>query len=830
MSNGTIVNDFRFAARRLRAAPLFTLFAVLSLAIGVGVTTIAYSVVGDLVYTSLSIRNPDRVVAVVQQSGRGSMTRATPVEFDELQRVQRSFSAMAAWDSYQASVVGVERTVLVPAEAVSGDYFRTVGVEAVRGRMIQPADDIGRAAVAVLGQSLWREQFASAPDVIGRAVRIGGRPFEVIGIAPDDYAGIVRGPARRGTAVWVPLDTVSDVGRAGGATPIAPQLTVIGRLRPGVGVAAAAGEVAALAAALDTSDPQTIVEQGVARVQKRGWTARGIVDIHAQSTPANRLGIVFAFVVTMVLVVACTNLSNLVLARGTLRQQDVVVRRALGAGHWRLVREQLAESVIIAAAGGFATYAVMRVTAAAAARDLPLFAFGVTDVSLSIRPDVDMTTLGVATVALLISLIVFGLEPAIRLARVSDVRGSLATATSRMGRVGRYRVLLRWQIAVSTAFFIIAVVAVRYVVADLRHDPGIRLDGLVVAQMDSGQGRSDATVRRAWEGRLLEESRRARNIESAAVATGLPFGTMNSQVRLSTTDPRASVNVGYRAAMPIAATPNLLSVLGVPILRGRPFDDRDDAAAPHVAIVNETAANALFGSTDVIGRAVYVTRRGSQTAATPATIVGVARDTDTLVYMASERSGVIYTPLAQDSASPTTAVARARGDEDAAVAALQAAIRRADADVAVVRIGAGWEMLSGPFSIVRFVGNASLLLGALTLILAMVGLYGIQSQGVTLRTREIGVRLSFGATAGQIKRMVLMDGYRPVVEGLVLGLAGGLVGRAFIRIYLDVPLSVVDPWMLALVPLPLVFAAFCAGYLPARNAARVDPNVALRDL
>jgi predicted permease len=692
--------------------------------------------------------------------------------------------------------------------------------------MIQPADDIGRAAVAVLGRSLWREQFAAAPDVIGRVVRIGGRPFEVIGIAPDDYAGIVSGPARRGTAVWVPLDSVSDVSRAGATSPIAPQLTVIGRLRPGVGVVAAAGEVAALAAVLDTSDPQTIVEQGVARVQKRGWTARGIVEIHTQSTPANRLGIVFGFVVTMVLVVACTNLSNLVLARGTLRQQDVVVRRALGAGRWRLVREQLAESVIIAAAGAFAAYAVMRVTAAAAARDLPLFS----DMTLSIRPDVDMTTLGVATIALLISLIVFGLEPAVRLVRVSDVRGSLATATSRMGRVGRYRVLLRWQLAVSTAFFIIAVVAVRYVVTDLRHDPGFRLDGLVVALTDSGQGRNDATVPRSWEARVLEESRRARGIESAAVATGLPFGTPNSQVRLSTADPRSTATVGYRAAIAIGATPNLLSVLGVPLLQGRPFDDRDDAAAPRVAILNATAATALFGAADAVGREVWVSRGDGKAAATLATIVGVARDTDTVVYMASERDEVVYMPLAQQSTVPTTVVARAGGDEGAAVAALQAAIRRADADVAVVGIGAGWEMLSGPFSMVRFVGNASLLLGALTLILAMVGLYGIQSQGVTLRTREIGIRLSFGATAGQVKRMVLMDGYRPVLEGLVLGLAGGLGGRAFIRIYLEVPLSVVDPWMLALVPLPLVLAAFCAGYLPARNAARVDPNVALRDL
>jgi predicted permease len=808
--------DFRVAARRLRAAPLFTLFAVASLALGVGVTTVGYAVIGDLFFPSLNVRNANEVIAVAApRSGNLRAALVTHADYEELHRVQRSFAGLAAWSVHSVTVVGAVRTTLVPAEAVSGDYFRTLGVQAVRGRVIQPRDAAELTPVAVLGHAVWREQFGADPGIVGRIVRIDHRPFEVVGVAPDDYTGIVSSSGVPETGIWVPLGTFGDDRGS---------VAVVARLRPSLGVDAAASELTAIAAALDASNPQA-VDQGAARVQPRAWTARHVGDIYEAPTPADGFGIVLAGLVTLVLVVACTNLANLVLARGTLRQQDVAVRRALGAGHWRLVREQLAESVIIAAAGGFAAYAVMRLTSAVAARDLPLFPF----LTLSIRPDVDASTLAVATAALLASLIIFGLEPAVRLVRTSDVRGPLATSTARMGRVGRYRVLLRWQVAVSTAFFIIAVIAVRYVMADLTHDSGVRLQGLVVAELNAGR-RLDATaVRRAVE-RVIEEGHGSPDLQSVAISSGLPFGTGVTPVRLSRVDPDSSSRPPVVDAFLMSSTPDLLAALDIPVVRGRAFTNGDDRAAGPVAILSERAARALFGTSDALGRLMRIADRRPDAPAVSATIVGVARDTDTVMYMGRARGAVVYVPLAQRSLPPTTVVARTASDDGGGVAALQTAIRRADADLAIVRIGAAWEMLAGPFTIVRFLGNASLSLGALTLLLAMVGLYGIQSQGVTLRTREIGVRVSFGATAAQIRRMVLKDSYRPVVEGLVLGLFGGIAGRAFIRTSLDVPLSIVDPWMLALVPVPLVLAAFCAGYFPARRAASVDPTVALRDL
>jgi putative ABC transport system permease protein len=254
--------------------------------------------------------------------------------------------------------------------------------------------------------------------------------------------------------------------------------------------------------------------------------------------------------------------------------------------------------------------------------------------------------------------------------------------------------------------------------------------------------------------------------------------------------------------------------------------------APTIVVVNETAARRLFGTSDVVGRQIVmqVTGRGREQAVQTVTIVGVARDTDTS-YLSPRREGVVYAPIEHRFDPFITITARAvSGDTAVALGALQAAIRRADPDVAIEAAGTGRAMLTGPYVFLRFVGVSSLSLGLLTLMLSMVGLYGVQSHGVAERTREIGVRMSFGATAAQIKSMVLKDGYRPVFEGMAIGIFIGLSGRGIIRAYLDEKMSILDPWMLLVVPIPLILAAFCACYLPARRASSVDPNMALRHL
>ncbi len=416
----------------------------------------------------------------------------------------------------------------------------------------------------------------------------------------------------------------------------------------------------------------------------------------------------------------------------------------------------------------------------------------------------------------------FGLEPALHLTRALDVRGALAAGAG-VGspRAARQRALLRWQIAISAGFFIIATMFVKYTIEEARHDPGVDMERLGVSVLDfRTQARDEAQVRRMLD-RVIEEGRNDPSIEAMSVSTGMPFG-LPAGMRVALSAPEQGDD--RFPATGIAATPSIFRTLGVPIVRGRAFDDRDHAAAPPVVVVSAFTARRIFGTIDAVGRRLVLQGRPR----TPtATVIGVARDTDVRQVLFEPRP-FVYLPLAQHYDPFLTVAVRSTGNASRAVRSLRDALGRADPDLPVEMTDTGRVILTGPYVFLRSAGMAAIALGALTLLLAMAGLYGIQSHLVARRTREIGVRMSFGASAEQIRRMVLRDGYRPVLDGLTFGLCIGVVGRAILRAYVEIDVPIVDPWMLLVTPIPLLLAALFACYLPAHRAARVDPNVALR--
>jgi putative ABC transport system permease protein len=422
---------------------------------------------------------------------------------------------------------------------------------------------------------------------------------------------------------------------------------------------------------------------------------------------------------------------------------------------------------------------------------------------------------------------VFGLEPALQLTRSRDLRGELAAGVGVLGapKTRRQRTLLRWQVAISAGFFIVATMFVKYTIAEARHDPGIDLKRLGVAVLNfRTQQWDEARVRRTVD-RVVEEARKDQAIEAVSVSTGMPLGLPAMRLTLSQPETAIGGTPDRYNAVGVAATPSLFKTIGVPILRGRGFDDRDHAAAAPVVVLSEFTARRIFGTSDAVGRPVVVQGHFRVTA----TVIGVARDTD-VGYVFGESHPVVYLPLAQGYEPFLAIVVRSTGDVAMAVRALRGALRQVDPDLAVEVIGTGRTVLAGASVFLRAAGVAALALGGLTLALAMVGLFGIQSHTVAHRTREIGVRISLGASPSQIQRMVMRDGYRPVVEGLALGLFIGVIGRVIVRAYTGLEVSVVDPWLFFVVPIPLIVAAFCACYFPAHRAAGVDPNVALRHL
>jgi putative ABC transport system permease protein len=826
-----VANDIRLALRRLGATPLFTAFAILSLAAGVAITTAVYSIVDSVFMRGLGIREPDRVAVVVEpQSGRLLPGTVSEPDFRDLQASQTSFSHVAASATSVRRVAFPSGAQMVIGESVSGSYFATLGVRAALGRAIQPADDDGAVRVVMLSDSLWRRRFASDRRVVGTTVSISGEQFEVIGVAPASYNG-PRGWLL-GTQFWIPLGTESQLKEAPrpawwrGTPRDTRKLTVFGRLAPQATIAAASAELQTVAARLDRTFPPQYPGQGVAATD-RPWRARTMADVADEDTGIRRFGMALVALVGLVLVVACTNLGNLVLARGTTRLRELAVRRALGASQWRLVREQCLESVMLAAGGAVASYVMFELLRVLMDAEIHMATPFGGRMTLEFHPVLNVPALTIAVSSLLVALVVFGLEPAIQLTRTIDVRGALA-AGSAVGppRRRRQQVLLRWQVAIAAGFFIIATMFVKYSIAEARHDSGIDLDRIAVAvlNLDSPEW-NEPRARRMFD-RVLGELRGHPSIETASLASGLPFGMPSSlRLAISPAERADAAAVEPHMMTGIAGTPSFFRTLGVEILRGRGFDDRDAPGAPRVVVVSEFTARLVFGTADAVGRQVVV---GPQAAArATATIVGVAANTDVGSIFADPRP-LAYVPLAQQYQPVVTVVARASGSVPNAVAAVREAVRRADPEVAVDTIGTGRTVLAGPFQVLRGLGLTAIGLGAVTLLLAMAGLYGIQSHVIANRTREIGVRMSFGATAGQIKRMVLLDGYRPVLDGLIFGLSIGLVGRAIARAYLELDVAIVDPWMLVVTPIPLICAAFFACYLPARRAAAVDPNVALR--
>jgi predicted permease len=815
-----VLAEVRRAARRLHATPLFTVFAVLSLGFGVGVTTAVYSVVQAIFLKDAGVADPQRLLFVVTPYDGRMLTGSISLpDFQDLRAAQTSFASVSAAALFTPAVAAAAGTELVPAEAVEGAYFSTAGVAAALGRTIQPADDERGARVAVLSHGLWRSRFAADPRIAGRSVRISGVPFEIIGVAPASFEGASAGLPR--TRLWIPLSAEASLPHAAAGVAQGPRdrrrLLVFGRLAPSITAASASAEVSALAARLDAAFPP---RGGSNRTgpSERPWKAKSLAAITSDDNILRRFGRTLVALVALVLVVACTNLANLVLARGTARQHELTVRYALGAPRWRLVCEQSIESLLLSIGGAAVACVVFQTLCVLLDTDVSLALPMGGRWTISLRPSVSGPALAVAAASLLASLAVFGLEPALQLTRSPDIRDGLAAGATALGnpRRRRQRTLLRWQVAVSAGFFVVATMFLKYTIAEARHESGVQLDGLAVAVIDFRAQQWDARRARRALDRVQEELRRDTGVSSLSVSTSMPFGVAGRM---------PVVLAGEHPVTGIAASPGIFTTLGVPILRGRGFDARDVAESPPILVMSSFTARRVFGEADPVGQPVTIDARGRRIVAT---VVGVARDTD-VGRISGEPRPLVYLPLAQHDERAVVTLAARSGDATAAARALREALRRVDADLAVDTVGSARSILTGPHVFFRAAGTAALGLGTATLLLAMVGLFGIQSHAVGQRTREIGVRMSLGATAQQIRWMVVVDGYRPVLDGLLLGLVAGIAGRVVVRGYLDADVNVVDAWML-LVALPLIVAAAAACYLPARRAASVEPNVALRHL
>jgi predicted permease len=678
-----IVRDFRLGVRRLRMAPGLTIFAVISLALAIGVSTAIYSAVRTLFWMPLGIAEPDRLVSFAQ-AGRVNGAISWP-DFVDIRAQQSTFTSLAATERLQIAAAIDDVAEAAFGEAVSGDYFTTLGVTALHGRLLQPLDETVAARIVVLSEVFWRTRLHSDPHVVGRTLKLGGQPFEIVGVTKGPFHGM---QAFLPGSLWILQVSVPDRAGTGRIARVRSDRTIRpfnlwGRLRPGVQLSTAAAEAALIGRRLDAAYPPT--SAAVADL-RRTWTVRE----RAAGAELDRVDVLASMIlvsVAMVLLIACTNLANLSLAKGTSRAQETAVRTALGASRGRLVREQLLESAIVAAGGGILALGVLVVLTDFFTTDVPI-AQGVT---IRFVPEINLAVLAVAAGATVLALIVFGLWPALQATR-QDVRGRLgagAAATAPKWRL--HRNLIAWQVFGSVALLMVAAMTVKAIAAFGAHDPGVDYERLAVAQLDfSLNGKDEARSRVLLDG-ILSAARAQPGFGSVSASTGLPFGMMPPSA-VVTTPQRPFVDsrdVGEYTNV-IAATPEIFGTLGMRIVRGRAFSDRDDAGAPRVAILSESIAREIFHTTDVVGSDLLVGRTSRPSQRYPSEsfkVIGVTADTDTFMLGRRGNPG-IFVPLAQRYEPMVTITARA-GDAKAAAGVLRSVIRTVDPELAVTSNGPG---------------------------------------------------------------------------------------------------------------------------------------------
>jgi len=823
-----MAQDLKFAWRGIVRRPGWSALAVLTLGLGLGAVTAIFSVVYGVLLRPLPYPRPDRLVAVWEVMSGGRHARLADPNFEDFRAQNHTFSALAKHAEWTASVTGLQEPVRVDVAAVSRDFFTVLGVHPSIGRTLGAADaHPGAQPVAFLSHAFWRAHLAAggaAPDLSAIHLRVEGRDFAVAGVMPAGFDF----PA--GADLWLPADLEPP-----NPSRTSHNFSAVGRLRDGVTAEGAAADLDAIA--------RGIVE---ASAEKNDYLLAGAGAGPLRSALTGRVRAPLALILAAVgflLLVACANVALFLLARAAQRGRELAIRRALGAGHGRLVRQFVVEALLLtglgAAAGTVLAAWAVRLLVALAPPELPrLDEIGLNGPVLFLA-----AALALAIAALL------GFATAGRKA-IDGARGLAAAlaeggrfeAGSRRGRRAG-RAIVGAQVAVTFVLLAGAALLGRSLLAVLSIDPGFRTEAMLVMDVDPGSdaaAEADAGTAKVrgsqLVSRLLERLAPIAGVEQVAAASALPLdgGLPDGMFLLvdERENPKTIEEYQALAQQPerrgtadfCVVTPGYFRTMGIPLLRGRDFDVRDGIEAPHAAVISETLARTQWPDRDPLGRTLQFGNMDGDLHLL--TVVGVAADTREDGPEHPPRP-IVYANLLQRPRPAFSVVMRA-ADGAPAIAAAARAILRAEAPAAPPRFRSFESMYAAALGSRRF---NLLLVGsfALTaLVLALAGVYGVTAYGVAQRTREIGVRMALGALPSQVTRLIVREESRAALLGVLAGAAGALMLLRAMRSLLF-GVSESDPLTLFLVAALLGAAALVACLVPVRRAARLDPLAALRE-
>jgi len=805
----SLVRDVRLAIRRLGRTPGFTLVALVTLALGIGANTAIFSVIHSMLLRPLPYPEPDRLVRI-WEGGESGFSTVSPPNFVDFRSLDSVFEGVAAHYDRGLTLTGDGVPERLTAATVSPALFSVLRVRPELGRGFgAEAETPGRDAQVILSHGIWQRRFGGDPDAVGRAIRLDGNAYEVIGVMPSwfDYPS--------GADVWVPAAFTAEeleTNRGG------HYLTVLARLRAGVAVERADAEVKALAERLAERYPDT----------NAGQTA-SVIPLHTDLVGDYRPALlILAGAVALVLLIACANVANLFLVRALDRERDLAVRTALGAGRWRLVRELLAESIVLATAGGalglvtsvWGTDALV----ALQAQSVPRLS------GVGLNGSVLAFTLSVS----ILTGLIFGTLPAWRISRPADLANQLKAGRgqSEGASASRLRnVFVAGEIALALLLLIGAALLLRSFAKLSAVELGLSTDRVLTYSLALPQSRYAET---ATVGQFVSEYvgslASIPEVEAAAaIFPGPPFAGTSYQFSVPRIDgaPVSEQPGGDRIVQLRVVTPDYLQALRIPLLSGRFISQTDRGGSEPVAVLSESAARLLFSDADPIGHSMQVsTSLGLDRGSLGGRVIGVVGDVKEF-GPAREAPPIAYFAHAQFPVATLTVLARTAGEPGAVLASARQRLRELDPQLPLYRIRTMEGLAQARVTQPRFYTLLLGIFGGLALVLAAVGTYGAIAYTVERRSREIGIRMALGARATEVLRMMVIRMARLAGTGLVLGLLGGLAATRLLRGLLF-DLSPSDPVAIGAALLVLAAIAMLAGYLPARRAARVDPMSVIR--
>ncbi|HEX2445109.1 MAG TPA: ABC transporter permease [Vicinamibacterales bacterium] len=801
--------DLRQAVRRVVQHPARTLVVVLTLALGVGATTAMFTLVDAMLLRPAPWNTSGRVVWIVGFEGRSAGPRNLSYPDYLGYRDRATTLSGVAAEGGTAMVIGSRQPQRVLGGIVSGNYFDVLGLHAQVGRTFAPDEDAAPGAypVVVLSDGLWTGQFGADPGVIGTRVAINGQPFTIIGVAPRGFTGAAF--ATNPYQLWVPMAMQgAAMPRGAGRLIDASQawLLVVGRLRDGVTAAEADAEARVIARQMHS--PRTPADQ---EKSARALPMRGGLSPWEQESLAPVFGLV-SIVPALVLLVACANAANVLMAHHTARRREFAMRRAVGAFRGRLVRQLVAESFVLALLAGLAGFGASFVLSAL------IVHFGGVPSDVSALLALDGRALLAATAVAVGAVVLFGIAPALTTTRFDVVpvlkdEGTTSTASRGSGRLRRDFVVA--QVAPPLTLLVTTGLFFQSLLRAMRVDPGFDPNGLATVSFDLDLQGYAPDRRAAFAARFIERASALPDVTSVAAADILPLGgEMYGGTIVSDNGASSSrVSVAHVSS-------RYFETLGLPIVRGRAMTPAEVAANAPVAIVNETLARSVWPGVDPLGRQV----RPDGANEPWREVVGIARDAKYL-FLTESPLGAYYAPLPLPSGG--TFVIRATGSPRAALASMTDIARDLDPQLPIATAQTMEERIRRTVTLRRAVVSLLSVLGALTLLLASVGIYGVAGHSVSMRTREVGIRISLGARASDVLRMIIRENLSLSLFGVAIGLGISAVTATMLASYLF-GVTAADPATFAGSGVILCLVSLVASYLPARRAARLDPLLALR--